>query len=569
MGLERQPGDRRASSASWAKTVKIEYSTDGATGRRLDNAPKVVRAAGTAGYAAGTTVNLGGVMAKYVKLTITATWGGMGAAGLSEVRFSYVPVQAFTPQPAAAATGVAITPTLSWRLGREAGSHKVFFGTDPNAVANGTAAAKTVADATFAPDVLNYSTTYYWKVDEVNTATYPGDVWSFTTTTFGVVDDFESYNDDSIRIYDAWIDGLTDGKSGSQVGYDQAPFAEKTTLHGGAQAMPLKYDNTAKSFSEAVRTFDPAQNWTASGVKSLSLFFQGVAANTGQLYLKINGTKVAYSGNAGDLAKAAWTAWNIDLSTVGAGLNKVTSLTIGIEGSGSKGIVFIDDIRLYPQTPAYITPVDPGKTNLVALYAFEGNANDSSGKSNNGTVNGTALWVPGKTNQALQFNGTSTYVDCGSGASLNLTDAVTISAWIKMDFTAGDRKIAGNQDLVTGGYKFGLFTNNKVEFEIRTSANAATLNRNSTGGAVLQQGVGTTWPGSTRKGSTSGPMSMGTWTGNWPRRFFWALRRAASSSAATQAPPPTTGWEPWMTWRSTTGHCLRKKSCGSPVRRSR
>ena len=122
------------------------------------------------------------------------------------------------------------------------------------------------------------------------------------------MDDFESYNDDSNRIYDAWIDGLTDGKSGSQVGYDQAPFAEKTIVHGGTQSMPLKYDNTAKSFSEAMRTFDPAQNWTASGVKSLSLFFQGAAAdNGGQLYVKINGTKVSYNGNASDLAKPAWT----------------------------------------------------------------------------------------------------------------------------------------------------------------------------------------------------------------------------------------------------------------------
>ena len=167
----------------------------------------------------------------------------------------------------------------------------------------------------------------------------------------------------------------------------------------------------------------------------------------------------------------------------------MTSLTIGIEGSGSKGILYIDDIRLYPQTPVYITPVDPGKTNLVAFYTLDGNANDSSGKGNNGTVNGTALWVPGKTNQALQFNGTSTYVDCGSGASLNLTEAVTITAWVKMDFTAGDRKIAGNQDLVTGGYKFGLYSSNLIEFEIRTSANAATLNRTSAGGTVLQQGV--------------------------------------------------------------------------------
>ncbi len=95
------------------------------------------------------------------------------------------------------------------------------------------------------------------------------------------MDDFESYNDDNNRIYDTWIDGLTDGKSGSQVGYDNAPFAEKTIIHGGAQSMPLKYDNTAKfSFSEATRTFAPAQNWTTSGIKSLSLWFQGAATNT-------------------------------------------------------------------------------------------------------------------------------------------------------------------------------------------------------------------------------------------------------------------------------------------------
>ena len=303
------------------------------------------------------------------------------------------------------------------------------------------------------------------------------------------MDDFESYNDDAKRIYDAWIDGLTDGKSGSQVGYDAAPFAEKAIIHGGVQSMPLKYDNTAKSFSEAVRTFDPAQNWTASGIKSLSLYFQGPAANTGgQLYVKINSTKVSYNGGAGDLAKGIWIAWNIDLATV-SGLNKVTSLTIGIEGAASKGIVYIDDIRLYPRTPEYLTPVDPGKTNLVALYTLDGNANDSSGKGNNGTVNGSGNWVPGKINQALQFDGISTYVDCGSGASLNVTGGVTITAWIRMDFTAGDRKIAGNQDGTTGGYKFGIYTSNKVEFEIRTSTNAGTLSRNATGGTALQQGV--------------------------------------------------------------------------------
>ena len=45
--------------------------------------------------------------------------------------------------------GVSVSATLNWRPGREAGSHKVFFGTDPNAVAKGTATSKTVTAHSF------------------------------------------------------------------------------------------------------------------------------------------------------------------------------------------------------------------------------------------------------------------------------------------------------------------------------------------------------------------------------------------------------------------------------------
>jgi hypothetical protein len=94
-----------------AKDVKVEYSTDGTSWTALAGVPQFARAPGTTGYAANTTVSFGGVMAKFVKLTITSTWGGMGAiTGLSEVRFSYVPLQARMPQPANAATGVSISP---------------------------------------------------------------------------------------------------------------------------------------------------------------------------------------------------------------------------------------------------------------------------------------------------------------------------------------------------------------------------------------------------------------------------------------------------------------------------
>ncbi len=79
-------------------------------------------------------------MARYVKLTINSNWGGMNSVvSLSEVRFSYVPVQARAPQPANGATGVALDTNLDWRVGREVGSHQVFLSTDPAAVAAGTA----------------------------------------------------------------------------------------------------------------------------------------------------------------------------------------------------------------------------------------------------------------------------------------------------------------------------------------------------------------------------------------------------------------------------------------------
>jgi hypothetical protein len=318
-----------------AKNVTIETSTDGTAWTALANVPEFAKATGLPGYAANTTVNLGGVMAQYVKLTITSNWGGMALqTGLSEVRFSYIPVQAFAPQPANAATGVTIDTTLNWWPGREAGSHQVFFGTDPNAVANGTVAGKTVTDHAFTPGTLNLGTTYYWKVDEVNTVTYPGDVWSFTTQEFAAVDDFESYNDDDNRLYDAWIDGYTDGKSGSIVGNMTAPFAEQTIIHGGKQAMPFEYNNVkAPYYSEASRTFDVTQNWTTNGADTLSLYFRGRAAGfadngNGTFSMSSSGTDV---WNNGDQFRFAYKSLNGDGSIV-ARVDSIANTNVWAKG---------------------------------------------------------------------------------------------------------------------------------------------------------------------------------------------------------------------------------------------
>jgi hypothetical protein len=74
-----------------AKTVKIECSTDGKTWTPLNGVPEFARAPGQPGCVHNTTVNFGGVSAKFVKLTIEKGWGATSSTGLSEVRFFYIP----------------------------------------------------------------------------------------------------------------------------------------------------------------------------------------------------------------------------------------------------------------------------------------------------------------------------------------------------------------------------------------------------------------------------------------------------------------------------------------------
>jgi hypothetical protein len=264
-----------------AKNVKIEYSVDGENWTELPGVPEFAQAPGLATYTANTTVDFAGVDAKFVKLTITKNWGTIGQGSLSEVRFYAAPVLAREPIPANAATGVAVGTDLDWRPGRGSTSHKVFLGTDSNSVAGSTTPTGTVALHGFTPSSLNFATKYFWRVDEVTDAgTYAGDVWNFTTQDYAPIDFMESYTDDEgSRIYEAWVDGVTNTVyGGSTVGYMTAPFAEKTVVRSGTQSMPLTYDNSASPFvSETERTFTTPQNWTTNGASTVSLWYRGAS----------------------------------------------------------------------------------------------------------------------------------------------------------------------------------------------------------------------------------------------------------------------------------------------------
>ncbi|NIP28638.1 MAG: SUMF1/EgtB/PvdO family nonheme iron enzyme [Phycisphaerae bacterium] len=85
--------------------------------------------------------------------------------------------QASNPNPADGSLGVSKTADLSWTAGSYTTSHDVYFGTNnpPPFIGNQSL-------TTFDPGEMDYSTTYYWRIDEIGNAgkTY-GLVWSFTT----------------------------------------------------------------------------------------------------------------------------------------------------------------------------------------------------------------------------------------------------------------------------------------------------------------------------------------------------------------------------------------------------
>ena len=332
------------------KDAEIDYTADGTTWRPLTEQPVTFeQGPGKDGYAANTAVAFNDLAVQAVRITALSNFEGivpLNMYGLSEVQFLTVPVQAADPVPANGQTAVSVAPTLSWGAGRGAVSHTLYVSDDPNAVANETIApiAVGLTDATYDVAGLNMNTVYYWKVNEVgDTETWPGYVWSFTTADSIVVDNMEFYRDVEGRwIWQTWVDGFQNPANGSTVGNGDLP--ETQIVHSGNQSLPMAFDNSSSPVSEATRTFDPAQDWTRSGIQKLALYYRFSPESTGgQLYIKINGVKAAAVPVA---VVDAWSPIVVDLTGAGTDLSKVGTLTIGVDGAGAKGIVYIDDIVL-------------------------------------------------------------------------------------------------------------------------------------------------------------------------------------------------------------------------------
>ena len=105
-----------------------------------------------------------------------------------------------------------------------------------------------------------------------------------------------------------------------------------------------------------------------------------------------------------------------------------------------------------PMFGARLIKDHPLAEGLVLDQLFnEGGGNktfDGSGKQNHGVMSDCAWGRRG-----IDFNGSSSYINCGNDPSLNITDAITIEAWVKLDsFPGGDNLIVSKGDNTDGYY---------------------------------------------------------------------------------------------------------------------
>ena len=91
-------------------------------------------------------------------------------------------------------------------------------------------------------------------------------------------------------------------------------------------------------------------------VTTLTIWFRGEAANAAEtLYVALNGNARVDNDNPDATQATAWTQWNINLQAFadqGVNLANVTSITLGLSSvTGGTGMMYFDDIRLYPPAP--------------------------------------------------------------------------------------------------------------------------------------------------------------------------------------------------------------------------
>ncbi len=164
------------------------------------------------------------------------------------------------------------------------------------------------------------------------------------------------------------------------------------------------------------------------------------------------------TGTGTDNGNATSTGTDSALTvSTSSGSDAAESTTFSVESSGTSG----DGSDLPADVP----------TNLVAHWRLDETsgtmASDASGTGNHGVLAGGTLWTEGVIGGAAEFDGIDDGIEATANPTLNLTGAVTLSAWINIRGTNTTQTVLSrNFDMEARGYTLRINSNGVAEFHI-------------------------------------------------------------------------------------------------------
>jgi len=378
------------------------------------------------------------------------------------------PRNAYNPFPVDGVEFVEQNVELRWTAGFGAKMHTVYIGDNFDGVSNAAGGLPQIPGV-YVVNNLEFDKTYYWRVDEFDPpATHKGDVWSFKTLPEISVTDpnlvgwwkFDgNANDSSGNGNNGTEKGdptYAAGKIGQAISFDG--LSDRIIVHATLAGNPELFPAKAISVSAWVRSTVPASA-LCNAIRHkfhftpLQTFADSAWANA---FINRNGSKILRRTGF-DWSKINDGKWHYYVVTYNNGIHEVWIDGIkeasnnygpfplwtgddepwvfgGNERGGGSGAYYpgeLDDVRIYdyalsekeikmlsrfkaikphPSDDATkgltempeISVTDP---KLVGWWKFDGNANDSSGKGNNGTEKGDPTYVAGKIGHAISFDG--------------------------------------------------------------------------------------------------------------------------------------------------------------------
>ena len=220
---------------------------------------------------------------------------------------------------------------------------------------------------------------------------------------------------------------------------------DMNTAVGGTPPPPPPPDTTPPTVSIT----SPLNGATVSGTVALSANASDNVGVAGVQFF-VNGAAVG----AEDTTSPQSVNWDTT-TVVNGGLYSITARARDAAGNQTTSSVI--SVSVNNSTP----PPPPPSFGLVAAYGFDegtGNsANDVSGNGNNGVINGATWSSAGRYGTALSFNGSSSKVDIPDSATLNLTNGMTLEAWVRPASLSSWQSVVLKEQ--SGGLVYGLYAN--------------------------------------------------------------------------------------------------------------